>query len=155
MALRAQSPPALAVDAGANRHPISPYIYGINEWSDNGLMALMHIPLVRWGGDDATSFNWQNSVKNNTGDNPWCYENYSVRPGFDASTRRICAPAPSSLGTISTDGLGAEGRRRMQFQRGEVRPAKATNPDNPDCGNGILDERSPGSVTTPTTPMSR
>src|ERR1022692_3210634 len=83
LGLYAQAP-TLAVDANANRHPISPYIYGINEWSDNGLMGLMRIPVIRWGGDDATSFNWQNSVKNNTGDNPWCYENYSVSPGFDA-----------------------------------------------------------------------
>ena len=29
--LYAQSAPTLAVDANANRHPISPYIYGINE----------------------------------------------------------------------------------------------------------------------------
>ena len=33
-ALHAQTPPKLAVDAAANRHPISPYIYGINEYQD-------------------------------------------------------------------------------------------------------------------------
>src|SRR5580658_4664605 len=101
MALSAQSPPALAVDAGANRHSISPLVYGINEWSDNGLMALMHIPLVRWGGDDATTFNWQNSVKNNTGDNPWMYENYSVSPGFDAFHEANLRSGTVSLGTVS------------------------------------------------------
>src|ERR1035438_7117583 len=79
----AQSAPALAIDAKASVHPISPYVYGINEWGDTGLMELMRIPLVRWGGDDATAYNWQTNIKNNTGDNPWCFLNYSVSPGFD------------------------------------------------------------------------
>src|ERR1700735_1272540 len=100
MALNAQSPPALAVDSSANRHSISPLVYGINEWSDNGLMGLMHIPLVRWGGDDATTFNWQNSVKNNTGDNPWVYENYSISPTFDSFHLRNLKTGSASLSTF-------------------------------------------------------
>jgi hypothetical protein len=100
LGLCAQTAPTLAVDANANRHPISPYIYGINEWSDNGLFGLMHIPVLRWGGDDATSYNWQNSVKNNTGDNPWCYENYNVSPNFDAFHTANLAAGTVSLGTI-------------------------------------------------------
>jgi hypothetical protein len=40
LGLCAQTAPTLAVDANANRHPISPYIYGINEWSDNGLLEI-------------------------------------------------------------------------------------------------------------------
>src|ERR1039458_3592366 len=102
LGLYAQAP-TLAVDANANRHPISPYIYGINEWSDNGLMGLMRIPVIRWGGDDATSFNWQNSVKNNTGDNLWCYENYSVSPGFDAFHEANLTAGTVSLGTIRSE----------------------------------------------------
>ena len=101
VALNGQSPPALAVDVNANRHPISPLIYGINEWSDNGLMALMHIPLIRWGGDDATTFNWQNSIKNNTGDNPWVYENYNISPSFDAFHEANLRAGTASLGTVS------------------------------------------------------
>jgi hypothetical protein len=36
--------PSLAVDAGAGRHPISPYAYRINEYADNGLAGMMRIP---------------------------------------------------------------------------------------------------------------
>jgi hypothetical protein len=83
LGLYAQAP-TLAVDANANRHPISPLIYGINEWSDD-----------RADGADAHSgsalgrrrrhqLQLADSVKNNTGDNPWCYENYGVSPDFDA-----------------------------------------------------------------------
>ena len=124
----AQSTPVLAVDAAANVHAISPYIYGINEWSDNGLLGMMRVPLLRWGGDDATSFNWQNSVKNNTGDNPWCFENYGVKPRF----RRVSGGQPccghGQHGNGLADGLVAEILRRMQFQREKIRRAESHQP---------------------------
>ena len=98
--LCAQSP-QLTVDAAASRHPINSWIYGINAWQGSGLQNMMRIPLIRWGGDDATSFNWQNSVKNNTGDNPWNYENYSVSPGFDALHEADLRAGTTTLGTVS------------------------------------------------------
>ena len=137
LGLYAQAP-TLAVDASANRHPISPYIYGINEWSDNGLMALMRIPVIRWGGDDATSFNWQNSVKNNTGDNPWCYENYSVSPGFDAFHEANLTAGTVSLGTIPLMDWSPKAAGECSFSVTKYGPQKATAPDNPGCGNGVL-----------------
>jgi hypothetical protein len=48
---------------------------------------------VRWGGDDATSFNWSASLKNNTGDNPWVYENYAICPVSMRTICAICKPA--------------------------------------------------------------
>ena len=47
----AQNVPSLAVDAGANQHAISPYIYGINDYSDNGLGNVARVGVRRWGGD--------------------------------------------------------------------------------------------------------
>jgi len=132
-------PPTLAVDAGANRHPISPLIYGINEWSDAGLMGLMHIPVLRWGGDDATSYNWQSSVKNNTGDNPWCYENYGVSPDFDAFHTANLMAGTVSLGTIPLMDWSPKAAGECSFSVTKYGPQKSTNPDNPDCGNGVLD----------------
>lgn len=137
LGLYAQAP-TLAVDANANRHPISPYIYGINEWSDNGLMALMHIPVIRWGGDDATSYNWQNSVKNNTGDNPWCYENYDVSPNFDAFHTANLAAGTVSLGTIPLMDWSPKAAGECSFSVAKYGAQKAVAPDNPDCGNGVL-----------------
>ena len=95
----AQTPPALAVDAAAGAHAISPYIYGINEWSDNGLLGMMRVPLVRWGGDDATSFNWQNSTRNIASD--WYFENAAVSPGCDAFHIANLAAGTVSMGTVS------------------------------------------------------
>lgn len=138
LAVAAQTPPALAVDAAANVHAISPYIYGINEWSDNGLLGMMRIPLLRWGGDDATSFNWQASVKNNTGDNPWCFENYSVSPGFDAFHTANLAAGTASMGTVSLMDWSPKAAGECSFSVKKYGAQKATNPDNSDCGNGVL-----------------
>jgi uncharacterized protein (TIGR03437 family) len=138
LGLYAQTAPTLAVDANANRNTISPYIYGINEWSDAGLMGLMRIPVIRWGGDDATSFNWQNSVKNNTGDNPWCYENYSVSPGFDAFHSANLTAGTVSLGTIPLMDWSPQAAGECSFSVKKYGAQKATAPDDPDCGNGVL-----------------
>jgi hypothetical protein len=138
LGLCAQTAPTLAVDANANRHPISPYIYGINEWSDNGLFGLMHIPVLRWGGDDATSYNWQNSVKNNTGDNQWCYENYNVSPNFDAFHTANLAAGTVSLGTIPLMDWSPKAAGECSFSVMKYGKQQATAPDNSDCGNGVL-----------------
>ncbi len=76
LSLYAQTAPTLAVDANANRHPISPYIYGINQYSDTGLGAIMHIPVRRFGGDATTSYNWQIDVSNAAAD--WYFINGSA-----------------------------------------------------------------------------
>jgi hypothetical protein len=138
LSLTAQTAPTLAVDANANRHPISPYIYGINEWSDNGLFQMMHIPVLRWGGDDATSYNWQTSTKNNTGDNPWCYENYSVSPDFDQFHTANLSAGTISLGTIPLMDWSPKDAGECSFSVTKYGKQKSTNPDNADCGNGFL-----------------
>jgi len=134
----AQSAPALAIDAKASVHPISPYVYGINEWGDTGLMELMRIPLVRWGGDDATAYNWQTNIKNNTGDNPWCFLNYSVSPGFDQVHTGNLAGGTVTLGTISLMDWAAGTAGACSFSVAKYGPQKSVNPGDSDCGNGIL-----------------
>ncbi|MGC9949466.1 MAG: glycoside hydrolase family 44 protein [Bryobacteraceae bacterium] len=138
LGLYAQTAPTLAVDANANRHPISPLIYGINEWSDQGLFGLMRIPVLRWGGDDATSYNWQSSVKNNTGDNPWCYENYGVSPDFDGFHIANLIAGTVSLGTIPLMDWWPNAAGECSFSVKKYGAQKATAPDDPDCGNGVL-----------------
>ena len=126
------------VDASANRHAISPWIYGINQWSDNGIQGIMRVPLVRWGGDDATSFNWQASVKNNTGDNPWVYENYSISPSFDSFHLRNLNTGSASLSTFPILDWLPKSAGECSFSVKKYGAQKATSPDNADCGNGVL-----------------
>ena len=85
LSLSAQSPgPGLSIDANANRHAISPDIYGINfYWTVNAsgqaaspatLAAAQNIrPTARrWGGNGTSTYQWQLDVFNI--DDDWFYE---------------------------------------------------------------------------------
>jgi len=74
--------PALSVDAAAVRHPISPYIYGMN-FADETLAAELGLPVRRWGGNSTTRYNWQTDVHNTGSD--WYYENIPDSNAYDAS----------------------------------------------------------------------
>nr|MDQ2730037.1 glycoside hydrolase family 44 protein [Armatimonadota bacterium] len=61
--------PKLTVDVTADRHPISPDIYGM-AYPDPVLAAEIHLPMNRWGGDATTRYNWLID-RTNSGDD--CY----------------------------------------------------------------------------------
>ncbi len=48
---------AVTVSAGAGRHPISPFIYGMAMAPEDYVVDL-RLPLNRWGGNDKTRYNW-------------------------------------------------------------------------------------------------
>lgn len=59
--------PALTVDAAADRHPISPDIYGM-AYPDPALAKEIGLPMNRWGGDATTRYNWQADASNSGDD---------------------------------------------------------------------------------------
>jgi hypothetical protein len=59
----AATAPALAVNAAADLHVISPYIYGAN-FVDPALATQSGITIDRWGGDNTDVYNWQLGVAN-------------------------------------------------------------------------------------------
>jgi hypothetical protein len=64
--------PELTVD-GAKTHPISPLIYGMNDFAqDPSLAGMVDLPLSRWGGDAATPYNYKLDVTNAGAD--WFFE---------------------------------------------------------------------------------
>src|SRR5690242_20460838 len=74
----------IAIDANANRHAISPNIYGVAFASKVDLAAL-NAPLNRMGGNATTSYNWVLNARNLGND--WYFESYpgdSSKPGADA-----------------------------------------------------------------------
>jgi hypothetical protein len=67
--------PALHVDAAANRHPISPDIYGINfNWDDGDTTAAADVRATsrRWGGNSTSTYHWKFDTYNHDAD--WFYE---------------------------------------------------------------------------------
>jgi hypothetical protein len=80
-ATRAEAGPSLAVNAAADKHAISPNIYGLN-FADKGLAAQLDLPVDRWGGNSTDTYNWKIGAYN-TG-NDYFYEN--IPDCFDAPT---------------------------------------------------------------------
>jgi uncharacterized protein (TIGR03437 family) len=145
-ALYGQAAPTLAVDAGAGRHPISPYVYGINEYADNGVAGKMHIPVRRFGGDATTSYNWQIDVSNSASD--WYFENFAQTTGntmalpngssFDLFHEANLQTGTLSLGTVSLMDWIPKDDTSCSFSVAKYGPQTVVNPYNADCGNGIL-----------------
>lgn len=51
--------PTLSVDFTADRHLISPDIYGMNDYAlETALAKKLRIPLERWGANHASRYNW-------------------------------------------------------------------------------------------------
>jgi hypothetical protein len=63
--LAAAQTPTLAVNVSTGRYPISPYIYGLANYGVSTSFAQeIKVPVVRWGGDGTTRYNWQYDSSN-------------------------------------------------------------------------------------------
>ena len=141
----AQNPAtSVSVDANANRHVISPDIYGIAYGSASDMTAL-NAPLNRWGGDSTSRYNWQIDAHSAGAD--WYFETYSDGSGtpagsadaYVATTRANIGSEP--LFTIPMiDYLANLGANRSTLEGFSVKkygPQTATDPYNSDAGNGV------------------
>jgi len=61
----------ISVDANANRHAISPLIYGV-AYGSAAQLSDLNSPLNRYGGNNASRYNWQLNADNRAND--WYYE---------------------------------------------------------------------------------
>ena len=64
---------SITVDSQLGRHPISPFIYGVNG-ADADVLARLRPTLNRWGGNASTRYNWQIGNAWNAGSD-WQYRN--------------------------------------------------------------------------------
>ncbi len=132
--------PALSVDAAANVHPISPYIYGMN-FADQALAAELHLPANRWGGNSTTRYNWQNDTTNTGSD--WYFENVPDEIGAaDLFMAQNQLTGAQSLITVPLIGWVAKSRPEGHpFDCGFSIEKYGEQQDrdwqwDPDCGNG-------------------
>jgi uncharacterized protein (TIGR03437 family) len=155
----AQQEPALAVDASANRHPISPYIYGFNEWpgyspqsgwTDSGMSEAMRVGVRRWGGNNATSYNWQLDIKNL--DSDWYFTTYVAGDGvnstFDVYHEGDLKTGTLSLGTVPVmdwtpklipgKPLVLNVPLSCSYSVAKYGAQQQTDPYDSDCGLGVL-----------------
>jgi hypothetical protein len=144
--------PALSVDAQADRHPISPYIYGMNltDVPDEDLAAELDLPVRRWGGNSTSRYNWQLNVHNTGSD--WYFENIpddnsGPLPDGSATNQFVDQDQRTSTKTILTMPLiGWTPKRRTDghpfdcgFNSDKYGEQQDADWDwDPKCGNGVL-----------------
>ena len=133
--------PALSVNATADRHPISPYIYGMN-FASEAIANAVRLPVRRWGGNSTSRFNWQLDVHNTGMD--WYFENIPDEPGtvdqFVDQDRRTGAKTLLTMPLI-----GWTPKRRVAshpYDCGFTSTAYPTqdsfDPWDDNCGNGEI-----------------
>jgi uncharacterized protein (TIGR03437 family) len=146
----AQSVPALAVDAGANQHPISPYIYGINDYGDNGLGNIVRVGVRRWGGDATLRYNYLIDTWNSAAD--YYFENAAQTSTgplpdgslFDLFVNNALLDGSLRVGTIPIlDWLPKDRNFECSYNVALYGAQKMMDPYNTECGDGETPAGSP------------
>jgi hypothetical protein len=132
--------PALSVNAGANRHAISPYIYGMN-FADETLAADLNLPVRRWGGNSTTRYNWQTNVQNTGSD--WYFENIPADVSADQFVAQNVRTNTKTLMTIPLIGftpkVGSPTGHPFAcgFKVSKYGAQQSVDPWDTNCGNGV------------------
>ena len=139
--------PSINVDAGAQTHAISPYIYGMNAYLLDATTASdANIAIARWGGDDTSRYNYQTNVVNSAND--YYFENFagsnSMLPNGDngnGTSFNAFLSAANTLG-IATQGtapvigwVSNSTVKACSFPESTNPNQKQFNGDG--CGNGV------------------
>jgi len=154
--------PSLDVDLAVNRHPISPYIYGMN-FAEEELAQTLQLPVRRRGGNHTTRYNWQLDVYNTAAD--WYFENIAeenpnperMPDGSDAD-RFVEQDRRTGTKTILTIPLiGWTAKQRLEnhpydcgFKVSLYGPQQSVDPYDEDCGNGVDPNGNPITGNDPT-----
>jgi hypothetical protein len=144
--------PALSVDASATgqTHAISPYIYGMNGGVSNMTeAAAFSLPIDRWGGNEATSYNYLYDVDAKGSD--WYFENYIDNSNpintpngapntstFNTQVENDAVVGAKTMGTVPIIGWVPADNSACSFSVAKYGAQQAVDPYRPDCGNGIL-----------------
>lgn len=144
--LAAQNPAVnVSVDASANRHAISPNVYGV-AYGDATTLPQLNVPLNRLGGNNTSRYNWLVNADNRAAD--WYFESigYSSTVAGEVGDTFITnskAGGAQALVTIPMVGwvakLGTNRAKLASFSQAKY----GTQTGNdwqwfPDAGNGIL-----------------
>ena len=139
------APVVVSVDANTNRHPISPFIYGV-AYGSAAALADLNSPLNRYGGNNSSRYNWQQNADNRDFD--WYFESIgdaSATPGergdsFIAGSRSAGAQSMITIPMIDwVAKLGANRSKLASFSQSKYGPQTGNDAQwYPDAGNGVL-----------------
>ena len=135
---------SVLVDAQANRHAISPLIYGVAFASSNDL-AILNFTMNRSGGDAETRYNWQLNAHNHAAD--WYFESIddgNATPGataddFVANSQSGGAQPMITIPMIGwSPKLGANRGKLASYSIAKYGPQTGSDSQwMPDAGNGM------------------
>jgi hypothetical protein len=133
----------ISVDAGANRRPISPMIYGVAFGTSNQLLDL-NFTMNRSGGNEESTYNWEINAHGKGAD--YYFESLpddSATPGESADSVVADAKAAGAqaLITIPMIGwspiLGPDRGKLASFSIAKYGPQTGFDPYFTDAGNGV------------------
>jgi len=133
------------IDAGAERGPISPEIYGMN-LADEDVARDTRVTVRRWGGNATSRYNWQKDASNRGSD--WYFENVPYEGGsistlpHGSTTDRFVEQSrragSNTLLTIPMIGWTAKSRSRLcGFGIAKYGKQTRVDPWSTPCGNGV------------------
>ena len=133
------------VDANANRHAISPLIYGV-AYGSTAELADLNSPLNRYGGNNASRYNWQLNADNRDFD--WYFESIADASAVAGErgdafiTQSKAAGAQAMLTLPMLDWVAKLGANRGKLASfSQAKYGAQTGNDAqwyPDAGNGVL-----------------
>src|SRR5579884_927363 len=139
----AATPVTITVDAAANRHPISPLIYGVC-WASADQLSALNSPLNRAGGNNETRYNWQLNASNHAAD--WYFESIGDKSATAGERADTFVSGTKTAGaqpmiTVPIMGwaakLGPDRADLWSFSVAKYGPQQKTDPYRPDAGNGV------------------
>lgn len=146
------APVAITIDTAANRHAISPLIYGV-AFASTADLAVLNAPLNRWGGNNTSTYSYANNAQNLDFD--WYFESYpqsSATPGAQADDFIRAAKAAHAAPMMTIPMLGWVAKLSPahgilpSFSVAKYGKQCGTDPWFADAGNGLKPD-----CTTPVT----
>ena len=138
----ATSGPALTVNVGAPTHAISPYIYGMNNYTlAAATVKAANVPLDRFGGDATSRYNYTLDVTSSAAD--YYFENQVGATGnqatsqFNGQVASDAALGAKTLGTVDVLGWVAKDGTSCSFPVSKYPNQHQVDPYRP-CGDGEL-----------------
>ena len=130
----------ITVNALANRHAISPYIYGVNFPPDTNYITQTGATLARWGGNAASLYNWKNFDTNAAAD--WYFDNRPMGdpPLYEDSTQfvgDVSGAGAAPIMTVPMLSWVAKDDSSYSFSVAKYGAQCYANPYNSDDGIGI------------------
>jgi len=133
----------VSVDVLTNRHPIGPYVYGGAFPKDAATITDSGLPVVRWGGNAASTYNWELGTYN--ADNDFYFEDFLFGAIGDSDSVKFIQDVKTAgsaplmtmvmlpwVAKSAEDGVNGH----WSYSVAKYQPQCKVDPFNSDAGNG-------------------